>query len=694
MARQFHLCFFLTAALQILLTDAAAHLGTLATLLNHEADNLKAMAVTLKAQEEDGGPDYRDEMEELAAVQAVGVGTSMLKMALGSEQKRLGGRTGSLAESNGPSRFNLKVLTCCRSLTSAQQASEASIEMTPYVLLGADGAASEDETLAESYDRSGKCADAQTGSSCREARSQRHWPHTQPLKEAHLHEAVRPVPKGWSKAKASILQQEMQELELLSEFEAQSWVSYGLWLRTIARSVADLAQASIALERMFDLSHLAGKTSGKPGPTALQSPGCERENFSESKAAGIIAKRTGLSAYHRQFSLSLSLLYTISRAPRSWCEAAGVEALAAVESGCCLLAESPVAVLQLQNSKTELPACQQCLCPLSTTMCAVVCQCGDQFCSTACYEMAKQQGHERLCPALLGSQEASAMESLIHLLRDLPNVGEAFRLAVKLLARAITDLQLLELSSGLAGAPWWETAGISDHLIQEARDVTQVAFTLLQAVLTDLPAEFTADDLGFLVGRLRMRLVLNWNAVEVLVPVEDQLLAPDLCGAAAVEGLALYFVASAVNHSCHPNCALQSCFASPGLRGWAVLQALRPIDEGEEVTIAYLEDGPETCERLFEQWRFHCSCDYCASRAEGKIGHVGRSLCDLFARMLRRSQKKEPGRITDVTATARTQAVDISGIARKSRHAATTARRDGGERARRKRHRPQAAESL
>ena len=173
-------------------------------------------------------------------------------------------------------------------------------------------------------------------------------------------------------------------------------------------------------------------------------------------------------------------------------------------------------------------------------MSAVVCQCGEQFCSKTCYEMAKQQGHERLCPALLGSQEASAMESLIHLLRDLPNVGEAFRLAVKLLARAITDLQLLELSAGLAGAPWWETAGISDHLIQEARDVTQVAFTLLQTVLTDLPAEFTADDLGFLVGQLRMRLVLNWpmlaactcpysaskqmpprNAVEVLVPVED-----------------------------------------------------------------------------------------------------------------------------------------------------------------------------
>eukprot|EP00439_Symbiodinium_sp_Y106_P084905 s905_g26.t5 len=626
MARPFHLRFFLTASLQMSLTDAAAHLGTLATLLNHEADNLKAMAVTLKAQEEDGGPDYRDAMEELAAVQAVGVGTSMLKMAgdtlssrVGAEGALRGGRTGSLTS---------------QSVELQAQQSEPSIEMTPYVQTrpplgrmdrGLDPeekrlqsllemrtqagtgvralafpawggirracksicwpvflprgvwrcvpwlqsmaaacrscgcktkaslllliiirrelsccAASEDETLAESYDRSDKCADAQTGSSCREARSQRHWPHTQPLKEAHLHEAVRPVPKGWSKAKASILQQEMQELELLSELYQQRL------------SMLEELQKGL---RMGLGRHLpSSNTSDKPGPTALQ--------------------------HHRQAFLheenSALEIATIAS------KGVGVRALAPVESGCCLLAESPVAVLQLQKSKTELLACQQCLCPLSTAMSAVVCQCGEQFCSKTCYEMAKQQGHERLCPALLGSQEASAMESLIHLLRDLPNVGEAFRLAVKLLARAITDLQLLELSAGLAGAPWWETAGISDHLIQEARDVTQVAFTLLQTVLTDLPAEFTADDLGFLVGQLRM------NAVEVLVPVEDQLLASDLCGAAAVEGLALYFVASAVNHSCHPNCALQSCFASPGLRGWAVLQALRPIDEGEEVTIAYL----------------------------------------------------------------------------------------------------------
>mmetsp|Transcript_113420 Transcript_113420/g.159080 ORF Transcript_113420/g.159080 Transcript_113420/m.159080 type:complete len:160 (-) Transcript_113420:59-538(-) len=125
MARPFHLRFFLTASLQMSLTDAAAHLGTLATLLNHEADNLKAMAVTLKAQEEDGGPDYRDAMEELAAVQAVGVGTSMLKMAgdtlssrVGAEGALRGGRTGSLTS---------------QSVELQAQQSEPSIEMTPYV---------------------------------------------------------------------------------------------------------------------------------------------------------------------------------------------------------------------------------------------------------------------------------------------------------------------------------------------------------------------------------------------------------------------------------------------------------------------------------------------------------------------------------------------------------------------------------
>mmetsp|Transcript_95230 Transcript_95230/g.226775 ORF Transcript_95230/g.226775 Transcript_95230/m.226775 type:complete len:158 (-) Transcript_95230:48-521(-) len=123
MARQFHLRFFLTASFQISLADAAAHLGTLATLLNHEADNLKAMAVTLKAQEEDSGPEYRDEMEELAAIQAAGMGTSMLKMAGDALSSRVGegslrGRTGSLAESVE---------------WQAQQASEPSTEMKTYM---------------------------------------------------------------------------------------------------------------------------------------------------------------------------------------------------------------------------------------------------------------------------------------------------------------------------------------------------------------------------------------------------------------------------------------------------------------------------------------------------------------------------------------------------------------------------------
>ena len=102
----------------------------------------------------------------------------------------------------------------------------------------------------------------------------------------------------------------------------------------------------------------------------------------------------------------------------------------------------------------------------------------------------------------------AALESLNALFRDLPNVGEAFRLVLKLFARAIrSDRRLLELSAGLAGAMWWETAGLGDEFMQEAQDVTQTAFSLIQSLFgTGLPAEFSADDLALLVGRIRMYL--------------------------------------------------------------------------------------------------------------------------------------------------------------------------------------------
>ncbi|CAE8622522.1 unnamed protein product [Polarella glacialis] len=106
-----------------------------------------------------------------------------------------------------------------------------------------------------------------------------------------------------------------------------------------------------------------------------------------------------------------------------------------------------------------------------------------------------------------------------------------------------------------------------------------------------------------LVGQVRM------NAVEAIVPpaeadAQGEQLQP-------AEGLALHLVASTVNHACEPNCALQSGLALAEIRGWAVLQALRPLAEGEEVSIEYVGRGADRHDELLEQWGFDCACRHC-----------------------------------------------------------------------------------
>merc|ERR1712007_244309 len=117
---------------------------------------------------------------------------------------------------------------------------------------------------------------------------------------------------------------------------------------------------------------------------------------------------------------------------------------------------------------------------------------------------------------------------------------------------------------------------------------------------------FDEARLAYLVGQIRM------NAVEVVVPPAEA--APlensGEAGPPAV-GIALHLVASAANHACDPNCSLQSGLPMPELRGWAVLQSVRPLRNGEELTIAYVPPGPSRRSELKEQWLFDCRCGAC-----------------------------------------------------------------------------------
>eukprot|EP00434_Breviolum_minutum_P033373 symbB.v1.2.029529.t3/scaffold3233.1/size60571/5 len=273
----------------------------------------------------------------------------------------------------------------------------------------------------------------------------------------------------------------------------------------------------------------------------------------------------------------------------------GVRTNAFIDAECCLLAEPPLVMIQLASSKRETSACEHCLNPLFPSDAMVTCGCAT-FCSTECLASSMASGHSFLCTGIESTSDLGIVRQLDELLQELGNIGEAIRLCVRLLARGAVEGSYL--ACGLWGVPWWHTvAGFEGPLSAEALETTDRVLELI-GQLMPLPEGFDVKDLATLVGRVRM------NAVEVVVQADAEAEA-----FSAARGLALYLVASAVNHDCKPNCALQSCLPMPELRGWAVLQALRDLEEGEEVTIEYVEDSPDRHEQLLEQWRFQCNCE-------------------------------------------------------------------------------------
>jgi hypothetical protein len=81
---------------------------------------------------------------------------------------------------------------------------------------------------------------------------------------------------------------------------------------------------------------------------------------------------------------------------------------------------------------------------------------------------------------------------------------------------------------------------------------------------------------------------------------------------ATLDPIGLYFhpLSSLPNHSCQPNATIT--FAGPTLS----LRALRPLKEGEEITLSYIDSTQPTPLRqsaLRDRWFFTCACALCAA---------------------------------------------------------------------------------
>ena len=76
---------------------------------------------------------------------------------------------------------------------------------------------------------------------------------------------------------------------------------------------------------------------------------------------------------------------------------------------------------------------------------------------------------------------------------------------------------------------------------------------------------------------------------------------------------ALYQAGSIFNHSCAPNCAATYEESLLSIR------TIRPVKEGEELTVSYVDESATTVQRRAELWRryrFFCCCRRCTDPAE------------------------------------------------------------------------------
>ena len=167
-----------------------------------------------------------------------------------------------------------------------------------------------------------------------------------------------------------------------------------------------------------------------------------------------------------------------------------------IEAGCCLLAEPPLVFVPLD---LEILVCEHCLSSMHSE--GVTCGC-TTFCSPRCLTDAMAAGHRFLC------HQSAKAQQLVNVFDELHAVGEAFRLAVKLLALCAAQGCRWEHCRGLHGMPWWDTAGLSGFE-DEALHTTETVLELLHQLLP-LPLDsLDVHELAVLVGRVRMPLVFS-----------------------------------------------------------------------------------------------------------------------------------------------------------------------------------------
>lgn len=189
-------------------------------------------------------------------------------------------------------------------------------------------------------------------------------------------------------------------------------------------------------------------------------------------------------------------------------------------------------------------------------------------------------------PAAITIHEPSA-----DVIRPSTDIAEGDKEIWTLLLR-MALLQLVEQYASLSNQARWQLAGLHAHMETDALRHLRAA---LGAAVTD------NDHQSALIERLYFTFATN--EFSRMVPEDGW------------RTRRLFLLTSRINHSCCPNAR-----SSQTTDGYKVVTALRDIEEGEEVTLRYLDHHRLGREEWREatrcMWGFVCNCRGCAGKLD------------------------------------------------------------------------------
>jgi len=271
------------------------------------------------------------------------------------------------------------------------------------------------------------------------------------------------------------------------------------------------------------------------------------------------------------------------------------------------------------------------------------------YCSEACRDASWKRHHSLMCPGL--SHDGKEWWDSFY--EHASSTNEIFILAGKAMSIVLLDayskLEHMSPMESLLDAwrpfkmgykkKWWDSVALpgdvdpqeEEQFRADLKELANDSFTLYShAVELGHPNVYSTciefihlDIWGSLIGMFELNNLSILGAGPCnIFPCDDEHIkailqddeAVEEFMDAIVEGTGFYRVHSCMNHSCEPNCRVML----PETRAeynTAIIQAIRPIDPGTELTVSYIEeDEPyDVRQEQLRDYGFECMCSKCTS---------------------------------------------------------------------------------